>query len=110
MISHTIYYSGHFSGIANAVPYIGPVIGIIPPFIMSIVESGSFEALPIIILLFIVIQIIDVTLIQPTVVAKSVDLHPLIIIFTVFAGGTFLGVIWNVVCRVACRNYKSYHH
>ena len=77
---------------------------------MSIVESGSFEALPIIILLFIVIQIIDVTLIQPTVVAKSVDLHPLIIIFTVFAGGTFLGVIWNVVCRVACRNYKSYHH
>ncbi len=60
---------------------------------MSIVESGSFEALPIIILLFVVIQIIDVILIQPTVVVKSVDLHPLIVIFAVFAGGTFLGVI-----------------
>ena len=83
---------GAFSGVANVVPYIGPVIGIIPPFILSIIETGSLETLPIIILLFIVIQIIDVTLIQPSVVAKSVDLHPLIVIFAVFAGGTLLGI------------------
>lgn len=84
---------GAFSGIANVVPYIGPLIGIIPPLIVSIMGKGSLEVIPWIILIFIVIQIIDVTLVQPTVVAKSVDLHPLIVIFAVLAGGILLGVI-----------------
>ncbi|KPK93107.1 hypothetical protein AMJ80_06120 [bacterium SM23_31] len=84
---------GAFSGIANVVPYIGPLIGIIPPLIVSIMGKGSLGVIPWIILIFIFIQIIDVTLVQPTVVAKSVDLHPLIVIFAVLAGGILLGVI-----------------
>ena len=84
---------GAFSGIANVVPYIGPLIGIIPPLIVSIMGKGSLEVIPWIILIFIVIQIIDITLVQPTVVAKSVDLHPLIVIFAVLTGGILLGVI-----------------
>lgn len=84
---------GAFSGIANIVPYVGPVIGIIPPLIVLIMETGSFSMIPTLIALFVAVQIFDVALIQPTVVAKSVHLHPLVIIFAVFAGGTLLGVV-----------------
>jgi len=84
---------GAFSGLANIVPYVGPVIGIIPPLIVLIMETGSFATIPTLIALFVAVQIFDVTLIQPTVVAKSVHLHPLVIIFAIFAGGTLLGVV-----------------
>ncbi|MCP4724486.1 MAG: AI-2E family transporter [bacterium] len=84
---------GVFSGMANIIPYIGPIIGSSIPIIVAIIETGSLLIVPQIIVLFVIVQIIDNTFIQPTVVAKSVDLHPLIIIFAVLTGGTLMGVI-----------------
>ncbi|MFC1557681.1 AI-2E family transporter [candidate division KSB1 bacterium] len=83
---------GAFSGVANIIPYVGPIFAAIPPILVTIIESESFNMVPITIVLFVVVQIIEVVLIQPTVVAKSVDIHPLILIFAVLAGGQILGV------------------
>jgi len=86
-------FIGTFAGIANLIPYLGPIIGGTPAVIISIMEYQSFEKVPWVILLFVIIQISDNVLFQPTVVAKSIDVHPLIVIFSVFAGGQLFGVI-----------------
>ncbi len=84
---------GAFSGMANIIPYIGPIIGASIPMTVAIIETGSLLIVPKIAVLFVIIQMIDNTFLQPTVVARSVDLHPLIIIFAVLTGGTMMGVI-----------------
>jgi len=84
---------GAFSGLANVIPYVGPVLGALPPVIVTIMEFGDFSMIPAIILLFVIVQILENGVVQPTVVAKSVNLHPLIIIFSVLTGGQLLGVI-----------------
>jgi len=91
-IKHSIFI-GTFAGIANLIPYLGPIVGGTPAVLISIMEYQSFEKVPFVILLFVIIQIIDNVLIQPTVVAKSIDVHPLIVIFAVFAGGQLLGLM-----------------
>lgn len=109
-----------FSGVANIIPYVGPVIAAIPPIIVSVLTAQSFDFVPQIILLFVVIQIIDVVIFQPTVVAKSVQLHPLIIIFSVLAGGQLLGIVGmlfavllagiiKVVIVETAWSYRNYH-
>jgi len=84
---------GAFSGIANIIPYVGPVFAAIPPILVLVIETESLALVPVTIALFVVIQLFEVVFIQPTVVAKSVDIHPLILIFSVLAGGQILGII-----------------
>jgi predicted PurR-regulated permease PerM len=42
---------------------------------------------------FLIIQLMDNVLIQPLIVSKSVNLHPLVIIFAVIIGGQFFGIL-----------------
>ena len=46
-----------------------------------------------IVLVFAVVQLLDNVLVQPIVMAKSADLHPLLVLFLVIFGSTFGGVI-----------------
>jgi len=111
---------GAFSAIANIIPYVGPIFSAIPPIIVLIIETNSFSQIPLLILLFVIIQIIEIIIIQPMVVAKSVNLHPLIVIFSVLAGGQMLGIIGmlfavllagviKVIILEIAWGYRNYH-
>ena len=45
-----------------------------------------------VLIVFALIQLIDNILVQPVVLAKSVDLHPLIVLFVVLVGGQLMGL------------------
>jgi putative permease len=84
---------GIFAGLSNMVPYVGPLAGGTVAALTVIMNGGgSFEVL-LVILAFLIIQLLDNVLVQPLVVAKSVDLHPLIVIFAVIIGGQFFGIL-----------------
>ena len=84
---------GIFAGLANMIPYIGPMVGAISALMMVLISNGSNQQLIFVIIAFIVIQLIDNVLVQPLVVAKSVNLHPLIVIFAIIIGGQFFGIL-----------------
>jgi putative permease len=84
---------GIFSGLANMIPYVGPVAGAIPAIVVTLVNGGSMITIIYIIIAFAVVQFIDNMLVQPIVLSKSVDLHPLIIVFAVLIGGKFFGLL-----------------
>ncbi len=84
---------GIFAGLANLIPYIGPVAGAIPAIIVTIINGGSPVNILYIIIAFSIVQLIDNILLQPLVLSKSVNLHPLIIVFAVLIGGQFFGVL-----------------
>jgi len=88
---------GALAGMANLIPFLGPIIGCIPAIIISIIDTGSFAGVPYIIVAFAIIKLIDDVIVQPTVVSKSVELHPVTVIISIFAGGHVAGILGMIV-------------
>ena len=88
---------GTLAGMANLIPFLGPIIGCIPAIVISIIDTGSFELVPKIIIAFAVIKLIDDIIVQPAVVSKSVELHPVTVIISIFAGGHVAGILGMIV-------------
>lgn len=84
---------GAFAGLANLIPYIGPIAGAIPAIIVSVMQTGSFSNVLWIALAFAIVQLMDNVLVQPLVVARTVNLHPLIVLLVVIIGGQFFGIL-----------------
>ncbi|WP_083238761.1 AI-2E family transporter [Caloranaerobacter ferrireducens] len=88
---------GIIAGIANIIPYFGPIIGIIPALIFALMES-PLKALWVIVL-FVIIQQVESGIISPKIVGESVGLHPVIVIFSLLLGGSYFG-IWGLLLAV----------
>jgi predicted PurR-regulated permease PerM len=84
---------GIFAGLANLIPYVGPVAGAFPAIVVSITNGADSEIIIYIIIAFAIIQLIDNMVMQPLVLSKSVNLHPLIIVLAILIGGNFFGIL-----------------
>jgi predicted PurR-regulated permease PerM len=90
---------GLLAGFANMIPFLGPLIGIISASIVALATGGTLAMSLVgkVIVIFLVIQIIDNILIQPTVVAKSVEMHPLMVLFVVMVGSQLMGIVGMLI-------------
>ncbi len=88
---------GAFAGVANIVPYIGPIVGAVPPVLVSLYETGNLALAGYIALSFLLIQLIDNGVLKPVVVGGSVDLHPLLVLLAVIIGGKFFGILGMIL-------------
>jgi len=88
---------GALAGMANLIPFLGPIVGAIPAIIISIIDTGSFSGVLPIVIAFAVIKLIDDVIVQPIVVSKSVELHPVTVIISIFAGGHMAGILGMIV-------------
>ena len=88
---------GAIAGVANLVPYLGPVVGAVPAFLVSLTQYGDFRMLVPIIVLSIAIQAIDNMVVQPLCFAKTVDMHPLTVILVLVVGNELMGVVGMLV-------------
>ncbi len=84
---------GLISGLGHLVPYFGPLIGGVPAIIISIIQYGNFSQVPLIILMILIVYTIDNGFVQPYVFAKSVDMHPIVIILLILIGSQLFGVL-----------------
>jgi putative permease len=84
---------GIFAGLSNMIPYVGPMAGGSVAVLVVLMTGGSGITMLLVVAAFLIIQLADNVLIQPLVVARSVDLHPLLIIFSVIIGGQFFGIM-----------------
>ena len=84
---------GAIAGVANLVPYLGPVVGAVPAFLVSVTQYGDFRMLMPIVILTLAIQAIDNVIVQPIAFAKSVDMHPVTVILLLIIGNELMGVV-----------------
>lgn len=82
---------GIFGGISNLIPYIGPIIGVIPALIIGLIYSP--DKILFILLLFIGVQQLDNTFITPKIIERHLGINPLMSIFVVLLGGELYGLI-----------------
>ncbi len=94
-----------FVAIANVVPYLGPLLGGIFAVVIAISSNNYQLANEYFILVikifsvFVLIKIIDDTVIQPMIFSKSVRAHPLEIFIIIFVGAT-IGGIFGMIAAV----------
>ena len=86
-----------FAAITNLIPYIGPVIGMVPALIISFINGDGFIGLIITSIPYLIAQVIDVFFIIPIVVAKIVDLHAITVILSLIIGAQLMGVLGMII-------------
>jgi predicted PurR-regulated permease PerM len=84
---------GVIGGLGHLIPYFGPVIGGVPAIILSIMVNGDLSQVPLIFLVVLSVYTVDNGFVQPYVFGKSVDIHPILIILLIIAGGQMFGLI-----------------
>jgi len=86
---------GVIGGVANIIPYFGPVIGAIPAVAIALLESPVKALLTAII--FILVQQIDNAFISPKIIEGKLGLHPITTVIAVLIGGEFFGIVGMLV-------------
>jgi predicted PurR-regulated permease PerM len=84
---------GIIAGISNLIPYVGPFFGVVPALLISLSQCGDFrQAFPIIAVTLVLVQLLDNIIIQPLCFSKTVDMHPVTVIFVLIIGNSLMGI------------------
>jgi predicted PurR-regulated permease PerM len=93
---------GVITGIGNLIPYLGPVMGATPA-VLYVLFSESYDTgrerlvyLGLIVALFAFLQVIEGFFLQPRIVGRNAQLHPVAVIFALACGAPF-GVIGMII-------------
>ncbi|WP_141433680.1 AI-2E family transporter [Bacillus sp. 03113] len=82
---------GFIIGVTDVIPYYGPIIGAIPAVLISL--TISFKMVIITIIIIIALQFLEGNVLSPMIVGKSLQMHPLFIMFALLVGGEVGGII-----------------
>jgi predicted PurR-regulated permease PerM len=82
---------GVLSGLLAFIPVFGPLISVIPPILLALVDE-PIKALWVV-LVYLAIQSVESHVLHPLVMSRAVSLHPAIIIFVLLIMGTLFGFV-----------------
>ena len=89
---------GFIAGLTNIIPYVGPILGIIPAVILGTLEYGVTSPIMVgILILYTVANIVDIFFVFPFLVSKIVNLHPMLVAVSVIVGSHYMGVTGMVI-------------
>lgn len=86
---------GIIIGVTNVIPYFGPIIGAVPAALLA--ATVSIKMVLIVLGIIFVLQFIEGNVLSPLIVGKSLHMHPLVIMFSLFLGGEIAGVVGMMV-------------
>lgn len=112
---------GLISGLISFIPFVGALFGFIVSVGLALFQFSAVSSVALVAGIFVLGQILEGNVLQPWLVGRQVNLHPVWIIFALLAGGTvfgFLGVLLgvpiaiviSVVLRFAFKRYREGPH
>ena len=101
---------GIITCVADIVPYVGPLMGLIPAFVFAYIDS-PIKALWIFVL-YILIQWVENNIVGPKILSKETGFHPIVVLFLLILGAAlfgFLGMILSVPIALVIKTvYNEY--
>ncbi len=82
-----------FTGVANTIPYFGPIAGFTAGTLMALGQTGDFSIVPGLLVAMSITQFIDNSFFQPFIFSRAVRTHPLVILFVVLIGAQLNGIV-----------------
>jgi predicted PurR-regulated permease PerM len=86
---------GLFFGVMELVPYVGPVLGALPPVIVALVQDPLMALW--VVLLFVALQQLEGHVVAPNVFGRALRLNPLLVILALLLGGQIYGLVGALV-------------
>jgi len=88
---------GILSGVANIVPYLGPIIGCTISSLVALMQYRSFDPVLNVVVLYLAVKLLDDLVIQPLMIGKSVHLHPMLLVITLIVGEKLFGIMGMIL-------------
>ncbi len=82
---------GILSGLANMIPYMALVVGVVPAVLLCWVEYQSWGRVIAVVAVFSGAQLLEGTVLSPRILGKSVQLHPVWVLLAILVGGSLFG-------------------
>lgn len=109
---------GLLSGLVSFVPYLGLIVGMGLAIVAALVQIGTLTSVGGVVLVYVVGQLVEGTLLTPRLVGDRIGLHPVLVIFAVLAGGQLFGFfgillalpaasVISVLVRFAFEHYRG---
>ncbi len=109
---------GIIAGALSFVPYVGSTFGLVAGLGLALLQFDEAWRIGVVLGVFLVGQILEGYVLTPKLVGDRVGLHPVWILFALFAGGSLLGfvgvliavpvaAVMGVLVRFALRKYRS---
>jgi predicted PurR-regulated permease PerM len=86
---------GLFFGLMELVPYVGPLLGALPPIVVALAQDPLMAVW--VALLFLALQQLEGHVVAPNVFGRSLRLNPLLVIFALLLGGEIYGFVGALV-------------
>jgi predicted PurR-regulated permease PerM len=111
-------FVGMLTGFLSFIPYVGMIIGLLTSLGIALTQFIGWEFVVKVLLTFMIIGLIEGNFLTPRFIGERIGLHPVWIIFSLLAGGTwfgFIGVIFalpvaamiGVIARLLMKWYLS---
>jgi predicted PurR-regulated permease PerM len=84
-------FFGIFFGLMELIPYVGPVLGAIPPVLVALFSHPLTAVW--VVLTFVALQQLEGHVVAPQVFGHSLRINPLLVIFALLIGGALYGVL-----------------
>jgi putative permease len=90
---------GLFAGVTNLVPYVGPIVGMVPGILIALVDLGmGGQFWWIVTVYFLIAQVLlDNFILIPILISRVSNLHPLLVILAIIMGGKLYGVVGMII-------------
>jgi len=88
---------GIIAGVTNILPYVGPIIGFIPALAVALLSQNPDVSLLSATIIYLIANAVDMVLVFPLLVSKIVNLHPILVVVSVLAGGQIGGAVGMIV-------------
>lgn len=84
-------------GLANTIPYFGPILGYFLSGIVAIIEAGSLSLIGPAFFAVFATQLVDNIVLQPMIFSRSAEMHPLVILFVILVAAEIGGIIGMLI-------------
>ena len=88
---------GVMTALLNVVPYLGPILGAAAMMVVAIIQFKSLSPLVSVLAFYLSLKLVNFVVIQPKIVGGEQNLHPVLFIASVIAGGHIMGVIGMII-------------
>jgi predicted PurR-regulated permease PerM len=101
---------GIAAGLANMIPYMSLVVGLLPAVVLCWAEYGSWVRVLLVIAVFSASQLLEGTFLSPRILGRSVNLHPVWVLLAIIVGGSFFGIFGMLIAVPAAAAIQVFLH
>lgn len=87
------FFIGMAAGVTNLIPYFGPVVGSVLGVAVALIDGQSIPLAVKVIAVLMGVQFLDSAVLSTIIMGKSVDMHPVLIVFALIMGSYAMGIM-----------------